>query len=121
MTPDAQQTEYIITEDELESLYAMTHIKYEQQVTEIHQHVHTRPHPPAPENDFEQDCYRCREATTHTATLAAKESLELLKKKVAWGKEIDRNHLFSYNNIEEMIQEAEQRTESLRQQAGEQE
>lgn len=38
------QQEYIITEDDLESLYAMTHTKYEQQVTEIHQRVHSRPH-----------------------------------------------------------------------------
>jgi hypothetical protein len=36
-------------------------------------------------------------------------ALSLLKKKVAWGKEIDRNHLFSYDNIGEMIEEAERR------------
>lgn len=34
---------------------------------------------------------------------------ELLKRKVAWGKEIDGNHLFSYENFGEMIEEAESR------------
>jgi hypothetical protein len=41
--------------------------------------------------------------------------LEYLKRKIACGKEIDRNHLFDYNNIGEMIEEAERRA------AGEQE
>jgi hypothetical protein len=43
-----------------------------------------------------------------------KEVLDLLKKKIAWGKKIDKNHLFDYHNIEQMIEEAEQRVESLR-------
>lgn len=41
--------------------------------------------------------------------------LELLKRKVAWGKEVDRNHLFSYDNISDMIDEAEQRAATLEQ------
>ena len=35
--------------------------------------------------------------------------LELLKKKVAWGEEVDGNHLFDYHAIGQMIKEAEER------------
>jgi hypothetical protein len=41
------------------------------------------------------------------------DAIELLKKKVAWGKEIDKNHLFDYHAIGKMIEEAEQRIESF--------
>ena len=64
---------------------------FEDQIGTLESHTRSRPHTPAPG------------------------VLDLLKKKVAWGKEIDRNHLFSYENIEEMIEEAEQRVASLRQ------
>lgn len=43
--PQHQPKEYIITEEELVDLYAMTHGAYEQQATEIHQRVHSRPSP----------------------------------------------------------------------------
>ena len=38
-------------------------------------------------------------------------AIELLKRKVEWGMEIDRNHLFDYGNIRDMIAEAEQRAQ----------
>lgn len=56
----------------------------------------------------------CSRPHTSSKEPPEKEVLDLLKKKVAWGKEIDRNHLFDYHNIEKMIEEAELRIESLR-------
>jgi hypothetical protein len=66
MTP--QPKEYIITEDEMESLHAMTHAYYEQRTVEILQHVYTRPHTPAP---TDEQCRICSEAIARAATLAA--------------------------------------------------
>lgn len=59
--PMIPQPQYLITEEELQDLYVMTHRDYEQQATEIHQRVHTRPHQPAaPETLYTADMVKNR-------------------------------------------------------------
>ena len=61
-------------------------------------------------------CASHSDTRAHPAAPASPDVLELLKKKIKWGKEIDKNHLFDYHAIGGLIKEAEERIEQHLQQ-----